>query len=134
MDSKITMEEMKKRHAEKVVELISKSMNKKEGNLAKNTIDFHFFCKKNKKDDGRSYFVVKIRDKIIGIAGLHRYIWDYRNIVWLGWFAVDQKFQKQGIGTMMIDKICRIAKKKDIKRCTLRLTAAKHFLKQDCFM
>lgn len=125
----IVLKEMQEEEAAEVVDIISKAMNKNEGRCAKDTIRFHFFAKKNNIDDGRGYFVSKLGKKIIGVVGLHHYIWGPKEITWLGWFAVEPKCQGRGIGTYMMKKICKIAKEKGYKKLLIETYSADDFKK-----
>lgn len=126
---RIKLEEMEPEDTGTVVEIISKSMNENEGKWAKDTIDFHHFCEEHNKDDGRSYYVAKKDDKIVGVCGLHRYIWGPEDITWLGWFAVHPEFQRQGIGHAMMEKVCKIAPKKGYKKLFIETYSDDDFLK-----
>lgn len=125
----LKLEEMEPEDISRVVELVSSSMNENEGRWAKETIDFHYFCKAHDKDDGRAYYVAKKDDYILGICGWHRYIWGPENRVWLGWFAVDPEFQRKGIGHEMMEKICKTASKKGFKKMFIETYSDDDFLK-----
>ena len=58
-----------------VVDLISRAMNPEEGNQALETFRFHFSCRRSGIDDGRTYYVLTETSAILGIMGLHRYLW-----------------------------------------------------------
>lgn len=125
---KIKLEEMEPEDTDTVVKLISKAMNENEGKWAKKTIDFHHFCEEHNKDDGRSYYVAKKDDKIVGVCGLHRYIWGPEDITWLGWFAVHPEFQHKGIGHAMMENVCEIASEKGYRKLFIETYSDDDFL------
>ncbi len=84
------------------VSLIANAMNEDEARWAKETIDFHFFCARNGKDDGHRYFVGRKGDAVIGMTGLHTYSWGPPDVTWLGWFAVAPSLHGAGIGRRLI--------------------------------
>lgn len=129
MGLEIKLQEMEKKDIESVVNMISRAMNENEGKWAEETIDFHFFCEKHNKNDGRSYYVAKKDNKIIGVCGLHRYIWGSEDIVWLGWFAVDPKSQRKGIGCMMMENLCELASKRGYRKMFIETYSNDDFLK-----
>ncbi len=101
---------------ESVVSLIAKAMNSNEGEWAKKTIQFHFFCKTHNIDDGRHYLLALVDNAIVGITGLHTYSWGPADITWLGWFAVSPEFQGKKIGYQLMSKTIADARNKGFKR------------------
>jgi len=108
--SEIELTTLQSENINEVVNLISLSMNSNEGRWAKNTIDFHFFCKQNNIDDGRKYFIAKLEGKIVGMSGLHNYQWGPEDITWLGWFAVLPQMQGKQIGLHLMNATIKAAK------------------------
>lgn len=125
----ITIRKIRSNDTNKIVKIISQSMNSNEGRWAKETIEFHNFSKKYRKDDGRSYYVAERNNQIIGITGLHRYLWGPKNIVWLGWFAIHKKYQRLGIGSFLLNKVCIIAKNKGFRMIFIETYSDKDFFK-----
>lgn len=113
----ITFGEMTEEDAAGVIGLISRAMNEDEGRWAEKTIDFHYTCLGNGKDDGRAYYVAKLENgQVAGISGLHHYEWGPDDVVWLGWFAVEPDLQRNGIGNTMMEKACALAKEKGYRK------------------
>ncbi len=129
MDLVILMKEMQKEDTGRVVQIIAEAMNENESRWAKETINFHYFCKDNGKDDGRLYLVAKLDGKIAGVSGLHRYIWGPEDISWLGWFAVHPEYQKKGIGRSMMEKTCEIAKERGFRKLFIETYSDDDFTK-----
>lgn len=129
----VLLEEMRKTDTDVVVDLITRAMNENEGRWAKETVEFHFFCKENGKDDGRRYYVAKLGHKIVGISGLHRYTWGPEDITWLGWFAVDPSFQRKGIGHFMMEKTCQLARKNGFRKVFIETYSDDTFSKGRAF-
>ncbi|MEN8906828.1 MAG: GNAT family N-acetyltransferase [Clostridiales bacterium] len=115
-ENTLNIKKMNKDKIEEVVELISISMNKNEGEWARKTINFHFFSQENKQDDGRQYFIACINGETVGIVGIHTYIWGSPHTTWLGWFAVNPKYQGLKIGYNMMLYIEDYAVKSGFKR------------------
>lgn len=61
------------------------------------------------------YYVLKLNDKIVGISGLYYDYEDPLNVMWLDYLAVLQEFQNKGLGTMLLDNLVKVAKKKNVK-------------------
>jgi hypothetical protein len=74
--------------AKAAADLIARAMNAEEGTYAEKTFREYFASRANAIDDGRELFVLADGDKIIGITGLHNYVWGPPMNVWLSWFAV----------------------------------------------
>ena len=100
----VQLEAMTANDIDDAAELVRVAMNENEATWAKQTMEFHFGCVKHKLDDGRSYLVLKRNNRIIGLVGLHRYIWGPKENVWLAWFAVDPDCRGQGLGSQLLAK------------------------------
>tara|TARA_Y100000310_G_scaffold128407_1_gene127592 strand:+ start:6920 stop:7429 length:510 start_codon:yes stop_codon:yes gene_type:complete len=125
----IILEEMKKEYTDRVIAIITNSMNENEGRWAKETLEFHYSCQENGKHDGRLYYIAKLDGKVVGITGLHRYIWGPEDVAWLGWFTVDSEFQRLGIGHEMMERTCEIAKQKRFRKILIETYSSDDFLK-----
>ena len=99
------LEQMTERDMEESVALITRTMNPTEGTWARRTMAFHFTSANNGIDDGRTYFVWRSANTIIGLVGLHHYVWGPEQNVWLSWFAIDPKLQRQGHGRALLEAI-----------------------------
>ena len=109
------IETMTENDLEEAVHLISIAMNKDEAQRARETFDYYFKSNQAGIDSGREYYILRDREKIIGLAGLHRYVWGPKENVWLSWFAVYPEYQNKGIGSFLIDSIITIAKNNGYK-------------------
>jgi GNAT superfamily N-acetyltransferase len=105
----IGLQKMSAGDIDSAVELIASAMNCHEAAWAKTTMEFHFECLRHKLIDGRSYYIWKEGDSIVGLAGLHNYIWGPKENVWLAWFAVDPAYQGKGYGSRMLSEIEKLA-------------------------
>lgn len=105
----VKLQQMSAEDIDAAVELISVAMNRHEAVWAKTTMKFHFECLEHGLNDGRSYFVWKKADKILGLVGLHNYIWGPKENVWLAWFAVAPGCQGKGYGGRMLTEIEKLA-------------------------
>ena len=112
----IKLQQMTESDINDAVDLIAEAMNRHEADWAKTTMGFHFACLKHKLTDGRSYYVWKEGGKVLGLAGLHHYIWGPAENVWLAWFAVAPAYQGKGCGGRMFAEIEKIAVKSGYKK------------------
>jgi GNAT superfamily N-acetyltransferase len=94
---------------EAAASLVRRAMNEDEGRWARRTMDFHFGCRSHGLDDGRSYFVWRLGEQVVGLVGLHHTIWGPEENVWLAWFAVDPDYQGQGLGLKLLSEVERLA-------------------------
>lgn len=99
------LREMSEKDISDACQLIALSMNADEAKWARKTMFYHFKCKENDLDDGRYYFTYLIEQHICALVGLHHYAWGPEENVWLAWFAVHPRFQRQGIGRAMLKAI-----------------------------
>ena len=97
--------EMIENDIEDACQLIALSMNANEAKWARKTMIYHFKCKENDINDGRSYFTYSKDQHLCGLVGLHHYEWGPEENVWLAWFAVQPRFQRKGIGKAMLELI-----------------------------
>lgn len=92
-----------------IVDLIARAMNGAAAEQARETFRFHFACRAQNLDDGRTYYVLLLDGAVAGITGLHRYLWGPPENVWLAWFALDPKWQGRGYGKMLLEEMQRLA-------------------------
>ena len=101
----LTLSTLEKDDFQAAVQLVSLAMNAEEGRWAEKTLSRHFQCRQQGIADGRNYFVLKDRDAVIGLGGLHHYVWGPPRIVWLAWFAIHPEAQGLGLGTRLLGSI-----------------------------
>lgn len=92
------------------VRLIHRAMNLAEARQASETFHYHFSCRRQGLDDGRTYHVMAGQASIVGLVGLHHYAWEPPENVWLAWFAVDPDHQGRGLGTFLLNAITEQAR------------------------
>jgi len=61
------------------------------------------------------YYVLWLNDEIIGISGLYYDYEDPIDILWMDYFAILPKFQRQGYGTKMLNNLERICGNKKVR-------------------
>lgn len=118
---------------DETVELIGKAMNKDEATWAKKTMELHFGCVKNNLEDGRSYFLWRENTEIIGVVGLHNYIWGPKENVWLAWFAVDPNHHGKGLGSLLLMEIEKKAYEMGYKKLFIETYSSSTFDKARLF-
>lgn len=96
---------MEEYQAEAVASLVARTMNADEGEQARKTIAFHHACLRHGIDDGRAYYVLSAGPSVVGVAGLHHYVWGPGENVWLAWFAVAPEAQAKGIGRRLLEAV-----------------------------
>jgi len=128
IETELSFVEMPQREQAPVQALISRSMGSGEAEHAKNTFDFHFKCDEFDPDhsfnmqmdtsinSGRCFYVVKHNTNIIAVTGLHQYRWGPDENVWLSWFAVEPKWQSQGVGAWALQQTEAMAKQRGYKK------------------
>lgn len=88
--------------ASAAADLVARAMDPNEGAYAAETFKFHFACADKAIDDGRHLFVLEEHGRVLGIVGLHFYVWGPPQNVWLSWFAVDPDNQGSGLGGRLL--------------------------------
>ena len=63
-----------------------------------------------------NYYVLELDKEIIGVSGLYYDYEDPKDIMWMDYFAVKPKFQRNGYGTIMLKNLEHICKKKKVRR------------------
>lgn len=106
MTPDVILEKTKKEDIDRIIQLIRETMNDERADYAKKLFEERFASDKPCPES--TSFVAKVAGKIVGISGLYRE--NGPNIGWVSWFAVDEKFQRKGVGTLMINNIIKIAK------------------------
>lgn len=123
----IILEDMVESDISEAVLFIGENMNPKEGKYADETMQFYFQCKKQKHNDGRSYYLWRNNGAIKGFVGLHNYIWGPKDNVWLGWFAVEKSCRRNGVGTQLMKRIEKIALQKGYKKFYIETYSSETF-------
>ena len=109
------------------VDLIMHAMNRQEADWAIRAFDFYFSCQKNKIDSAREYYAAWCDEILCGLAGLHHYRWGPPDNVWLSWFAVHPRYQRQGLGSELINYIMDIANRQGYKKMLIETYSSEEF-------
>jgi len=108
-------------------------MNDEEGAQAESTFHFHFNCQAQDIDDGRTYWILENHSTIIGIVGLHHYVWGPEENVWLAWFAVDPNSQGKGLGKYLFDSATALAWEQGYRKLFIETYSSPEFAKARAF-
>jgi len=65
------------------------------------------------------YFVMKDKNKVVGLTGIYVEKNDKEDECWLGWFCVDKTYRNQGLGQKLLD--FSIKRVKELNKKTLKL-------------
>jgi N-acetylglutamate synthase-like GNAT family acetyltransferase len=63
-----------------------------------------------------NYYVLELDERVIGVSGLYYDYEDPKDTMWMDYFAVSPKFQRQGYGTAMLVNLESMCKKKKVRR------------------
>lgn len=107
----IQLEPMRAGDIDAAVELVRKAMNEHEAAWARTTLEFHFACAARGLDDSRSYLLYRENERLLGVVGLHKYIWGPPENVWLAWFAVHPDCHGRGVGGRLVDYVEMLARR-----------------------
>lgn len=110
------LEPLRAQDMDAAVDLIARAMNPAEGRWAERTLARHFAGLAHGIDDGRSYFAWRAAESITGLTGLHHYLWGPEHTVWLAWFAVAPRLQRQGHGSALLAAVEAIAAARGYRR------------------
>ena len=102
--------------AASVADLVARAMGCAAGTQALDTFRHHFQCRRHGIDDGRIYYVLTVDDTVLGVTGLHRYVWGPKENIWLAWFAIEPSVRRQGFGAYLLDAMLDRAKQDGYKR------------------
>lgn len=116
MKDKLIFRPLAEADAPEIVALIERAMNADEARWAERTLRFHFFCQSQGEDDGRSYYVATLDDKIVATTGTHHYSWGPDDVVWGGWLAVEPDLQHQHVGLFACLEMAKIIKARGYRR------------------
>lgn len=114
-------------------DLVARAMNAEEGAYAEKTFREYFASRANAIDDGRELFVLADGDKIIGITGLHHYVWGPPTNVWLSWFAVDPEVHGRGLGSMLMAATLDLARTRGFTQLFIETYSSPTFEKARAF-
>jgi len=119
--------------ANAAADLIARAMNADEGAYAEKTFREYFASRANAIDDGRELFVLADGDKIIGITGLHHYVWGPPTNVWLSWFAVEPDVHGRGLGTRLMAATLELARERGFTQLFIETYSSPTFEKARAF-
>ena len=92
-----------------VLKIIDETMLPEDVDSAKHTFMLYFLEKEGKisssiylsKFSLGEFYVAELNGMVVGVSGFYKYDYSY----WLGWFAVNPKYQGNGVGTMLLKKV-----------------------------
>ena len=62
-----------------------------------------------------NYYILELNQSIIGVSGLYYDYEDPKDILWMDYLAISKKFQRQGFGTILLNNLIAICKKKAVR-------------------
>ena len=103
---KLNIRPMTRADLPEVLEIIGRTMSPEDVALAKKTFAVYFQPPSERKrrlgDFGiGEFYVAEIDGRVVGVNGFYTYNGTY----WLGWFAVDPRYQRKGVGTALLKRV-----------------------------
>lgn len=113
--------------------LIGRAMNEDERVYAEQTFREFFAAREHGIDDGRELFVLCDGERILGMTGLHRYLWGPPQNVWLSWFAVEPDAHGQGLGSRLMAATLELARERGYSQLFIETYSSPTFAKARAF-
>lgn len=108
-------------------------MNAEERIYAERTFSEYCASRAHGICDGRELFVLLAGTRVVGITGLHHYLWGPPGNVWLSWFAVDPDLQGQGLGSKLIAATINLARQRGFEQLFIETYSSPTFEKARAF-
>lgn len=133
-----SIQEMVEEDVPMVIKIIRRTMGKEDASHAKRTFTAYFKSKEKSLSGKYSfgeYYVAMIDGKVAGMSGFYH----YKSSHWLGWFAVDPKYQGNGIGSALLERVETSVRNEGGKKLLVwtsslpRFNRAKEFYKRKGF-
>jgi len=96
-EANLEIREMRKEDTQAVIKIIKETMLADDIRVAKRTFKRYFQPEANFPT---KYWVAVQEGEVIGITGFYQHL----NSFWLGWFAVKSKYQRNGLGKVLLAK------------------------------
>lgn len=110
MESKIKIEPLSKKTLKPAIRLLQNVFDYPEGRkqiklwfTASLNPDKYQKLYEKEKSKWVQYYVALHKNKIIGTTGLYQLENEKNDVYWLGWFCVDERYRRSGIGREIID-------------------------------
>ena len=107
-----TIQPAKKQDQTEIFRLIARQ-RQADASDAESTYHRHFNLKLRPRD---RVFVARFGKEIIGVTGYWYDDYAESGVYWLGWTYVDRKYQRQGIGQKLLDRVIRELKKQKARK------------------
>jgi len=109
---RVEIREAKKQDQPEIFRLIARQ-RKADASGAGRTYHRHFNLKQRPKD---RVFVARAGREIIGVSGYWYDDYAESGVYWLGWTYVDRRYQRQGIGQKLLDRVVQELKKNKARK------------------
>lgn len=113
--------------------LIERAMDADERAYAERTFQEYLAARTHGIDDGRELYVYCEMERIVGITGLHRYLWGPPQNVWLSWFAVDPAMHGQGFGKRLMAATIDLARERGFAQLFIETYSSPTFARARTF-
>ena len=107
-----------------VIAVAQASYNPKLLPLCLQTLNFHAECLRYGLNDGRTLFRLKKSSELVGVCGLHHYLWGPPTACWLSWFFVDPRYRGCWIGFSMFSALVRAARERGFRALFIETPSA----------
>ncbi len=125
MTSDVILDEVKKEDIDRIIQIIRETMNDERADYAKKLFKERFAS--DKPSSEVTSFVARVDGEIVGVSGLYRE--NGPNIGWISWFSVDNRFQRKGIGTLLINHVIKLAKQEKRRKLFVETYTGDDWLK-----
>lgn len=115
------------------IELIARAMNPEEGEYAGRTFREYLLSRQHGIDDGRELYLLCDERRVIGITGLHHYLWGPPGNVWLSWFAVDPSSHGKGLGKWLMVSTVELAGRRGYRQLFIETYSSPTFERARAF-
>ena len=73
-----------------------------------------YITKVDRHTKSLEYFIaVDAKGRLIGIIGMYTLIENYKDTLWIGWYCVDKKHRRRGIGRLLLDFVITKAQERN---------------------
>jgi GNAT superfamily N-acetyltransferase len=92
--------------------------------LCLETLNFHAECLRYGLNDGRTLYQLRRSGGLVGVCGLHRYLWGPPAACWISWFFIDPSYRGRWIGFSMFSALLHSARERGVRTLYIETPSA----------